>query len=99
MQVMRWMAALAAVAVWSGWATADPAVSPPGASSCSGCHAARAGVDTAVPRLAGRKAADIAAQMQAFKTGRRPSTVMDRIAKGLTDAEVAAIATWYAQQK
>ena len=58
-----------------------------------------AGVDTAVPPLAGRTAADIVAQMQAFKTGQKPATVMDRIAKGFTDAEVEAIAAWYAQQK
>ena len=44
-------------------------------------------------------AADIVAQMQAFKTGQKPATVMDRIAKGFTDAEIQAIADWYAQQK
>ena len=33
-----------------------------------------------MPRLAGRQAADIVAQMQAFKTGQKTSTVMDRIA-------------------
>ena len=42
---------------------------PPGAASCSGRHAANAAVDTAVPRLAGREAADIAGLMRAFKTG------------------------------
>jgi sulfide dehydrogenase cytochrome subunit len=72
---------------------------PAGASSCSGCHAAGARVDTTVPRLIGRSAADIVSQMQAFKTGQKQSTVMDRIAKGFTDPEVQAIAEWYAQQK
>jgi cytochrome c553 len=52
-----------------------------------------------VPRLSGRAAAEIVAQMQAFKSGQRPATVMDRIAKGLTDAEIEAIAAWYAQQR
>ena len=93
---------LAAVTIAFGWAgvalsaTPEP---PPGASSCSGCHAAKAGVNSAVPRLAGREVADIVAQMRAFKTGQRPATVMDRIAKGLSDAEIDAIAQWYAQQK
>jgi cytochrome c553 len=72
---------------------------PPGASSCTGCHAAGARVDTAVPRLVGRSAAEIIAQMQAFKGGQKPSTVMDRIAKGFSDGEIAAIAEWYAGQK
>jgi len=85
--------------MWAGWTVAAVAEPPAGASSCSGCHAASPSVDTAVPRLMGRQTADIVAQMQAFKTGQKPSTVMDRIAKGLTEAEVEAIAAWYAQQK
>ncbi len=72
---------------------------PAGASSCSGCHASGSRVDTAVPPLTGRPAADIVAQMQAFKTGQKPSTVMARIAKGFTEAEIQAIADWYASQK
>jgi sulfide dehydrogenase cytochrome subunit len=77
---------------------ATPAEPPAGASSCSGCHA-RKGVDTAVPPLTSRSVSDIVAQMQAFRTGQKPATVMDRIAKGFTDTEVEAIAAWYAQQK
>ena len=72
---------------------------PPGASSCSGCHPAARSVDTTVPRLAGRDAAQLVTAMQDFKSGKRPSTVMDRIAKGFTDDEVKAIAAWFAAQK
>jgi sulfide dehydrogenase cytochrome subunit len=79
-------------------ASASPAL-PAGASSCTGCHAANPGVDTPIPRLAGRNAAETAAQMQEFQAGQRKSTVMDRIAKGFSDAEIRAIAEWYAQQK
>jgi cytochrome subunit of sulfide dehydrogenase len=72
---------------------------PPGASSCSGCHAANPNVDTAVPSLIGRSAAGIVEQFQAFKSGARPGTVMDRIAKGFTDSEIAAVAAWYFEQQ
>jgi cytochrome subunit of sulfide dehydrogenase len=75
------------------------AEAPPGAASCSGCHAASARVDTAVPRLAGRSAAELASGMQAFKSGQKPGTVMGRIAKGFSEAEIQAIADWYAAQK
>lgn len=92
-----WVGILALTAL-AGTAVAAPPEPPPGASSCSGCHAMRR-ADTAVPPLAGRPAADIVAQMQAFKAGQKPATVMDRIAKGFTDAEVRAIADWYAAQK
>jgi len=74
---------------------ADP---PPGASSCSGCHPAHAGVDSPVPRLVGRDPQAIVAAVQAFRSGAKPATVMDRIAKGFSDDEIAAIAAWYHAQ-
>ena len=80
-------------------AAATPAGAPPGASSCSGCHPASAAVKTPVPPLAGRPAAEIVEQVRSFRSGQRPATVMDRIARGFSDAEIAAIAAWYAGQK
>ena len=52
-----------------------------------------------MPRLAGRATAEIVAAMREFRSGHRPGTVMDRIAKGFSEAETAAIADWYAGQK
>jgi len=72
---------------------------PAGAMSCSGCHAMSKSVDSAVPRLHGRPAADIAAAMRDFQKGERAPTVMGRIAKGYTDAEIDALAAWFAAQK
>jgi cytochrome c553 len=37
--------------------------------------------------------------MQAFRTGERPATVMDRIARGFTDEEARAIAAWVSQRR
>ena len=81
-------------------ATAAPAAAEPpaGASSCSGCHAASAKVDTPVPRIFGRQPAEIIAAMQAFRSGEPPSTVMGRIAKGFSEDEIRAIAVWLAAQ-
>jgi len=87
---------LAAALALAAVSAAGAAEAPPGASSCSGCHAANAGVDSAIPRLVGRKADEIVAAMQAFRSGQRHATVMDQIAKGFSDAEIQAIATWYA---
>jgi len=69
---------------------------PAGAQSCSGCHGSQ---DGPVPRLIGRNAAEIVEQMQAFRSGQREATVMDKIAKGFSDAEIQAIAGWYADQR
>jgi cytochrome subunit of sulfide dehydrogenase len=86
------LASMAAAVV----ASAEP---PAGAASCSGCHPASTRVTSPVPRLAGLDQAAIVRAMQDFRSGARPATVMDRIAKGFTDAEIQAIAAWYAAQK
>jgi sulfide dehydrogenase cytochrome subunit len=93
------IAGLAVLGSIAGPPSAAAAEAPPGASSCSGCHAASAAVKTPVPRLVGRPAAEIIAALQAFRAAQRPATVMDRIAKGFSEPEIAAIAAWYAAQK
>ena len=95
---MKTRLTVAALAVLLGAGTAF-AEGPAGAASCSGCHAANAKVDTPVPPLKGRTQADIAGAMTEYKTGKRPGTIMDRIAKGFSDEEISAIAAWYAAQK
>jgi cytochrome subunit of sulfide dehydrogenase len=79
-------------------AAGAPAVPPPGAASCTGCHAADAKIEMRVPRIAGRPPAEIVAAMEAFRSGQKPATVMDRIAKGFTEAEIRAIAEWLGAQ-
>jgi cytochrome c553 len=78
---------------------AQAADAPPGVLSCSGCHPAKRFVDTSVPRLAGRNAAELVTAMQAFKAGALPATIMNHIARGFSDDEIKAIADWYAVQK
>ena len=77
-------------------ASAEP---PAGAVSCSGCHPASSRMTSPVPRLAGVDRAAIVRAMQEFRSGQRPATVMDRIAKGFTDEEIQALAAWLATQK
>jgi cytochrome subunit of sulfide dehydrogenase len=95
----RTILGLALLVSLAGPASAVVPEAPPGASSCSGCHSASAAVPTPVVRLVGRLPAEIVTEMQAFRAGQRPATVMDRIAKGFSDSEIAAIAAWYAAQK
>jgi sulfide dehydrogenase cytochrome subunit len=87
------------VGLWLPFGGAMAADAPPGASSCSGCHPLSQSVDTPVARLIGRNPADIVTAMQAFRSGQRSGTIMDRIAKGFTDDETKAIADWYGAQK
>ena len=90
---------LVLIVLSGGAANAASPDGPFGAMSCSGCHALAKGVDTAVPRLVGRPAAEIAAAMRDFQKGERAPTVMGRIAKGYTDPEIDALAAWFAAQK
>jgi cytochrome c553 len=90
----------AAIGVMSIAAVAVASAQPPaGAAACTGCHPASTRVTSPVPRLAGIDRNAIVTAMQDFRAGRRPATVMDRIARGFTDDEIQAIAAWYAAQR
>ena len=96
---MRKVVAAAIGCVSIAAAAAASAEPPAGAAACSGCHPSAAGGPSPVARLNGRDRAEIVKAMQDFRSGARAGTVMDRIAKGFTDAEIQAIAAWYAEQK
>jgi len=67
------------------------AQAPLAAQACLGCHGA-----TPIPAIAGRPAADLATAMAEFRANQRPATIMDRIARGYTEAEITALATYFA---
>lgn len=96
------LSALASILLLASLAGGGPAraadMAPPGASSCTGCHAAKGIPDSVIPRIAGRKAADIVQFMREYRSGAWPSSVMGRIAKGFDDSQIDAIAAWFAAQ-
>jgi len=71
------------------------------AASCAICHGpdGKPPAGSPIPRLAGRQQADLVVLLLNFKNGRRPGTVMPQIARGYEDAEVIAMAAWFADQK
>lgn len=82
-------------------AGADAAPDDPGRVKarqvCSVCHGL-AGVATApnTPNLAGQPETYLAAQLRAFRSGTRRHEVMNVISAPLSDAEIAALAGWFA---
>lgn len=80
---------------------ADPNLARNLAATCANCHGTQGrAVDSAsVPGLAGMPASYIVEQMKAFKAGTRPATVMHQLAKGYSDAQIEAIAGYFAAQK
>jgi cytochrome subunit of sulfide dehydrogenase len=71
------------------------------AAGCAICHGTQGKPAPNAPLipLAGLPRDHIATQMRAFRDGKRPATVMHQIAKGYTDAQIDAMAAWFAAQK
>jgi cytochrome c553 len=68
------------------------------AATCAQCHGTDGQpVDGAVvPGLAGLGASYFVEQMKAFKSGTRSATVMQQLAKGYSDAQIEALAAYFA---
>ena len=67
---------------------------------CAACHSPDGNsVVPANPRLAGQHAGYIAAQLAAFKSGARPSPIMQGMAAPLTPEDMQAVAAYFAMQK
>ena len=71
------------------------------AAMCSNCHGTEGkAVDgSAVPSINGMPKDYMVLQMKAFKDATRPATVMHQLTKGLTDAQIESIASYYASNK
>ena len=62
------------------------------ALSCAGCHGPDGHSPSMIPSLYGRTAAAITETLRAYRSDRMPSTVMGRVAKGYSDAEIDSVA-------
>lgn len=72
---------------------------PLAALACGGCHGVGSRGAEPIAGIAGRPADQIVAALVAFRANDRPNTIMGRIARGYTDAEIAAIAAWLSAQR
>lgn len=68
------------------------------AEACAACHGPNGRSQGAIPSIDELPAEDFVAALQAFRTGGRPGTVMNRIAKGLDDADIRAVGRYFASQ-
>lgn len=72
---------------------------PAKAQTCVACHGAK-GVSSNPewPNLAGQKAGYLAAQLTAFRDGKRANPAMKPFVAGLSDADINQLAAFYASQ-
>lgn len=78
-------------------AAGDAAAGKTKAATCSGCHGANGiSANNAWPNLKGQKADYLVKQLKDFREGRRNDPMMSGMAKGLSDADIANIAAYFA---
>ncbi|MEI2635345.1 MAG: c-type cytochrome [Methylotenera sp.] len=69
------------------------------AASCAACHGTLGNSSNATPTLAGLEAGYFITQMQGFRNGSRPATVMHHHSKGLDPEEINQLAVYFSLQK
>ena len=69
------------------------------AYACAACHGADGRSQGAIPSINQLPVGDFAMALKAFRTDARQGTVMNRIAKGLDDAEISAMAAYFAARQ
>ena len=78
----------------------DPAQARSLAATCTACHGTDGrSVGGIPPSLAGQSKDYLLQALKEFKAGKRPGTIMHQHAKGYTDEQLEAIATFFANVK
>jgi len=68
------------------------------ANTCFSCHGTDGNSQGAMPTIAGKSPQYIAQSLQDFRSDKKQVTVMNRIAKGFTDAEIQALSRYFSGQ-
>ncbi|GJL86914.1 MAG: hypothetical protein DHS20C03_06230 [Minwuia thermotolerans] len=79
------------VAVASPAAAGDTSKGVILALSCAACHGPDGASPGSIPAIDRLKPSEIEAALKAFRADTRPATVMGRIAKGYSDAEIGLL--------
>ena len=97
-RAMTLLAMLVAGNAWGQSAVpADPNYARNLAATCFTCHGTDGrSVDSVPPSLAGQNRDYLLKQMQEFRDGKRPATIMHQHVKGYTDAQLVLISGYFA---
>ena len=96
------LAVLAAAALPSAAQTPAAPATTPNISACTGCHLIpgyRAAFPQVyhVPKIGGQEEKYLENALQAYKKGERNNATMQGIARGMDDAEIKALAAYFAK--
>lgn len=101
--MMKWspLLALGLMASMTNAFAGDANVARSLAATCANCHGTdgRSVPDSGLESLAGASKDQLARKLREFKSGTKPATIMDQIAKGYTDEQLDLIAGYFAARK
>lgn len=80
-------------------AAAQEAPAPLAAQACAGCHGQAGAGAGATPAIAGLPQDQFIASMKAFQTNERQGTIMNRVARGFTEAEIKVLAHYFSTRR
>ncbi len=66
---------------------------------CAACHGTDGISHGSVPTIKGRSAEELEARLQAYRADKEKGTIMNRIAKGYTDAEITAVSDYFGSMR
>ena len=93
-------ACLAALPIAAAAQAPTPQQARDWAASCAICHGTNGyTVGGGMPVLAGQSRETLSRHLRDFRDGRRPATIMHQIAKGYTDEQIEALASFFAAQR
>ena len=90
---------IAATALASLAAQADPLQVRSMAASCASCHGTKGVALDGMDTLAGKSKDELLKKMMDFKTGKKPATIMHQLSKGYSDEQLAQLAGYFSALK
>lgn len=69
------------------------------ADSCAGCHGTDGRSLGTMPAFHEKKPAELKQILREYKSGKREATIMDRIVKGYSEAQLDAMVDYYTAKK
>jgi cytochrome c553 len=94
-----WTALVLGAAAFGAYAQQAPTLARNLAATCANCHGTNGNARGDMKQLAGVSSDKTVAMMNDFRSGAQPATIMHQIVKGYTEAQVKAIADYFAAQK
>lgn len=67
------------------------------ADSCAQCHGTDGRMEGAIPRIAGQSRERLEERLLGFRSGEHDATVMGTITRGYSEAELKALARYFAE--